>query len=333
VNANGYSLSNYGGTGAAACDVTYTLDLPDGSGIALFHTANAALFTTDNRLDAAGYTGVTSLYREGAEFPLGGNEIGGNIDYSFVRSMTRASGGLPKDTGDNAGDFIGVSTTGMATGQGQYLGAPGPENLTSPTNRNAQFGAALLDPSVSSSSPPNRVRDLTPDVPNNSAFGTMAIRRTFTNNTGEAVTRLRFRIVETTTFTSPAPAGQADLRARSSSDTTAMVNGNPVPVIVRGTTVEQPPTQNAGGGWNTSLNVPVVDGTILLAAPLDAGQSINVQFLLGVMQTGRFLFFLNIEATNGCGAPVTQPCGPAVKPALKLFFRKYQVSAPSAGSF
>ena len=48
------------------------------------------------------------------------------------------------------------------------LGAPGPENLLSPINRNSQFGIALLDSSVSSSSSPNRVRDLTSDPVNNS---------------------------------------------------------------------------------------------------------------------------------------------------------------------
>ena len=79
----------------------------------MFRTANPASFTIDNRLDAAGYTGVTSLYREGAGFPTGGNEIGGNLDYSFLRSMTRTTGGLPKDTGDNAADFIGVETAAL----------------------------------------------------------------------------------------------------------------------------------------------------------------------------------------------------------------------------
>jgi len=63
-------------------------------------------------------------------------------------------------------------------------------------------------------------------------------------------------------------------------------------VDVRGTTVEQPPTQPFGGGWNSSMNV----GFITLAQPLPNGQSVSVQFLLGVQQTGNFKFFLNIEA-------------------------------------
>jgi hypothetical protein len=58
------------------------------------------------------------------------------------------------------------------------------------------------------------------------------------------------------------------------------------------TTLETPPTQNSGGGLNSSLAV----GTITLATPLQNGQSINVEFLLGVQQTGSFRFFLNVEA-------------------------------------
>src|SRR5262245_62190959 len=74
----------------------------------------------------------------------------------------------------------------------------------------------MLDANVGSSLSPNRVRDFTSDPPNNSTFGTLDIRRRFVNNTGGFVTRLRFRIVDVTTF--PAPSGFADLRPRTSSD-------------------------------------------------------------------------------------------------------------------
>jgi len=47
-----------------------------------------------------------------------------------------------------------------------------------------------------------------------------------------------------------------------------------------------------GGGHNSSLSA----GTITLPTPLQPGQSINLQFLLGVQQTGSFKFFFNIEA-------------------------------------
>jgi predicted extracellular nuclease len=291
VNSGGYSLADYGGVGAANGNITYTADIADGTGIALFRTADPASFTLANRLDAAGYTSVDALYREGAGFPTGGGEMTSNLDYSFVRSTTRFSSGLPKDTGDNLSDFIIVSTTGASTGMGRLLGAPGPENLASPLQLNTQFGASLLDTSASSSSPPNRTRDFTSDPPNNSTFGTLSIRRTFTNNTGADVSQLRFRIVEVTTFPSPG-AGTADLRARDSQDISVMVGGNPV--TVRGTTVEQPPTQANGGGWDTTMKV----GVISTGAPLADGQSVSVQFLLGIQQTGAFKFFINIEAVK-----------------------------------
>jgi len=281
TNSSAYSLAGY-----AAGDATYTTDIPENGGIALFRTANAVNFTLSERLDAAGYTGVTSLYREGAGFPTGGPETSSNLDYSFLRSMTKTSGGLPKDTGDNAADFIAVDTNGTVTGMGQHLGAPGPENLSSPVNRTGSFSALLLDTNASSSAAPNRTRDFTP-VTNGNA-GTMEVRRTFTNNTGASVTRLRFRIVDITTF--PSPAGTADLRALDSTDTVVTVNS--IPVNVRGTTVEQPPTQAFGGGWNSSMNV----GFITLGSPLANGSSVSVRFRLGVMQAGTFRFLINIEA-------------------------------------
>jgi hypothetical protein len=254
----------------------------------LFRTAIPTNFTLSERLDAAGYSGVNPLYREGVGFPTGGGETLVSIDYTFFRLMTKSTGGLPQDTGNNVVDFLLVSTTGSLTGMGANLGAPGPENLASPINRNSQFGVTLLDPSVSSSSAPNRTRDFIP-VPNGTN-GTMEIRRTFTNNTGAPVTRLRFRVVDITTFVSPAVPGQADLRALDSTDTTVLVNA--VSVDVRGTTVEQPPIPINGGGWNSSMNV----GFVNLRTPLAIGNSVSVRFRLGVMAPGNFRFLVNVEA-------------------------------------
>lgn len=56
ANSGGYSLSSY-----AAPDQTYTGDIPDNSGVALFRTATAANFTTANRLDAVGFSGTSAL--------------------------------------------------------------------------------------------------------------------------------------------------------------------------------------------------------------------------------------------------------------------------------
>src|SRR4029450_6708330 len=124
------------------------------------------------------------------------------------------SGGLPVDTDNNATNFIFVDTNGTSAGAGQRLGSPGPENLSGPINRNGLFAVNFLDATVAGSNPPNRVRDFTSDPANNSTFGTLSIRRRFVNNTGGNVTRLRFRVVDQTTF--PAPSGLGGLSTRTS---------------------------------------------------------------------------------------------------------------------
>jgi hypothetical protein len=212
--------------------------------------------------------------------------------------MTTATSGLPQDTGDNEADFAFVSTTGASFGGRQTtLGAPGPENLASPVNRNADIAVTLLDPGAGSAAAPNRTRDLSPDYPNNSSFGTMTVRRTVTNNTGAAVTRLRFRVVDVTTFPATS-ATLADLRLRTSQASTVAVVGASAACpsntcAVRGLTLDSPSTQAAGGG---GLNATATAGTVTLAAPLAGGASVNVQFLLGVQKTGTFRFFVNVEA-------------------------------------
>jgi hypothetical protein len=309
-SAGGYSLSGHpAGSGATATgDLTYTLDIDDNVGIALFNTSNPAYFTLANRLDAAGSTAeADALYREGVGYaPLSGATYTAGIDYSFYRdtcgkggSITTLggcpTGGAVKDSNDNAADFIFVDTNGNNVGAGQRLGAPGPENLSSPVVRNSAI-AALLDPCVGSSSPPNRVRDFTSSPANNSTFGTLDFRYTFTNVSGASVTRLRFRVIDITTF--PVPSGYADLRLRSSADVVVTVDRAPCGsgtsnVTVRGTTLEQPPSQPNGGGFNSTLSA----GTITLATPLANGAAIDLRFLLGIQQTGSYKFYLNIEAS------------------------------------
>ncbi|HEU4934635.1 MAG TPA: hypothetical protein VFT48_21295, partial [Pyrinomonadaceae bacterium] len=209
------------------------------------------------------------------------------------------SGGLPKDSDNNAADFVFVDTNGTSAGAGQRLGAPGPENLSSPIDRNAQTTTLVVDASQAASLPPNRVRDLTSDPANNSTFGTLDIRRRVVNNTGGPVTRLRFRVIDINTF--PAPSGFADLRTRTSS--AVVVSGvndagtcspSPAPctITIQGTTLEQPPSQPNGGAFNSTYSA----GTITLGTPLANGASINIRFLLGIQQTGNFRFFLNVEA-------------------------------------
>ncbi|HEX7314874.1 MAG TPA: hypothetical protein VF297_13185 [Pyrinomonadaceae bacterium] len=297
----GYSLEFYGTPDEfvlpsdTVTPVTrYADEIPDGSGIALFSTANPANYTLDNRLDAAGYATVNALYREGVGFPAPGAEATSDLEYSFVRKVCVFGGpgctgpGQPNDSAENALDFIVVNTDGAATTLGAKLGAPGPQGLTSPIDGNAGLSGSLLDPDVSASQPPNRVREFTM-VPNGT-FGTLSIRRTITNNTANPVRYLAFRIIDMTT--NPVPTGTADLRALDSDDITVTVDGNPVDVL--GTFVEQPPIQPNGGGLNGTLAV----GALNVENQIEPGESVNVQFLLGIQQTGGYRFYVNIEMIN-----------------------------------
>lgn len=314
VNSVGYSLGSYpAGNGTTATgDATYATDIPGNTGIAIFNNnTGGASYSIANRLDAVGSTSeANTTYKEGTGYPPVNDLF--NIDDALQRdtcgkggSITTLgacpSGGLPVDTNNNAADFIFVDTNGTSAGAGQRLGSPGPENLSSPILRNGFIVANFLDANVAASSPPNRVRDFTSDPPNNSTFGTLSIRRRFVNNTGGAVTRLRFRVVDQTTF--PAPSGFADLRTRTSSSVvvagitdaatcTAAGSATPCSVTVQGTTLEQPPSQPNGGAFNGSYSA----GTVTLGTPLANGASINLQFLLGLQQTGAFKFFVNVEA-------------------------------------
>lgn len=307
TNSVAYSLA-----GNATGNATYTTDIPDNAGIALFNTSVAANFTLANRLDAAGSTSeANTLYKEGTGYPA---LTPFSIDYSFVRdecgkggSITTfgacPSGGNYVDTNNNASDFYFVDTNGTSAGAGQRLGAPGPQNLASAIQRNAQFPFLLLDSTVAAINPPNRVRDFTSDPANNSTFGTIELRRRVVNSTGGNVTRLRYRVIDITTF--PAPSGIADLRTRTSSlvvvsginDSATCLASNgvattPCTVNVQGTTLEQPPSQPNGGAFNSTFS----SGTITLGTPLANGASINIRLLFGIQQTGSFKVFLNVEA-------------------------------------
>lgn len=288
-----YTLDAYpaGNTRTATGDVNYSVPgIYDGGGIALFNTANPANYTLANRLDAVGFTTAPALFREGAGLRMIGMY---NLEQSYYRDL---AGGSPKDTGDNAADFVNVNTTGTYVGYlGRRLGAPGPENLSSPIRHDGAIKSSLIDPCNGTGTCQNQVRDTTPSPaqPNCSPLGTLAIRRRFTNNTGRSITRLRFRITDITTLGSPAGVGtqQADVRALTSAPSLVELStGATVPV--EGTTLEQPPVQPLCGGYNSSLSVD----TIRMVRPLAPGASVDVQFLLGVVKEGAFRFVISAEA-------------------------------------
>ena len=347
VNSNAYSLSDYpagindGETATATGDATYETGIPDNAGIALFRTSETANFSTATRLDAVGSTAeANTLYKDGTGYPV---LVSFDAEYAWVRDTCGKGGsittfgpcpttGLPRNTNNNAADFYAINPNGTDVGAGQRLGAPGPENLSSPIQRNADVLVLNLDGTVSSTSLPNRVRDFTSDPVNSSTFGTLDIRRRVVNATGFPVTRLRFRIVDISTFA--APAGIADLRARTSTDLTVSgINDEgtclgvaPCDVTVLGTTLEQPPNQSNGGGFNSSLS----SDSVTLATPLAPGDSINVHFLLGVQQTGSFKFYVNIELlTDESGGELLRA---ASTPGLRKSTRGTMVKTGTASS-
>jgi len=286
--AGGYSLSQHpAGNGTTATgDMTYTTDIEDNSGLALFKTANPANFNAANRLDAAGFNGaagaIPDLYREGGGLGQIGTQDG---QYSFYRTITSASGYYPKDTNDNASDFLLVSAEGSLGGNVVTLGAPGPENLSSPARRDSVMSVALLDPAVNSSTPPNRARTLAMGDPSTSIFGTMSMRRKVTNYSGSPVTRIRFRVVEITTYPS---SGLADLRAISSGPVQVTLSSGQL-VTVQGTVMDEPPSLARGGGYNSAM-------TLQLPQPLAPGESASFQLMVGLMNTGSFRFIVSVEA-------------------------------------
>jgi hypothetical protein len=311
VVGSAYSLANYGGTGAAAGNQTLTADIEDDHNVAVFSTANVANISSANRLDAAGFnsnTGsVCDLMKEGTGLaPVGAQ----SIEYSyfrkecdFVSGVGCVASGNPKDANNNSTDFMFADTQGtFISGVEQHLGAPGPERSTSPIRRdNAGVLVPLLDGTVSSSAPPNRDRNFTSNPPT-SPNGVLSIRRRVQNTTGATVTRLRFRIIELTTFPSPG-AGTADLRLITSSPVvisgindpaTCASTGTPttVPcqVTAQATVLETPPAQPNGGGYNSTVSVT------LPGPGLANNASIDVNFALGVVQGGTFRFYIIVEA-------------------------------------
>jgi hypothetical protein len=148
----------------------------------------------------------------------------------------------------------------------------------------------LIDPAVTRDVAPNRVRDTTPDPTNNSRYGTLSIRRTFVNISGQPVTRLRFRIIDITGY--PFMAGTSDVRFINSGST-VVTRSDGTNVFVQGTTLETPPTQINGGGWNSTASA----NQVTLSTPLYPNQSISLQFMLGVQESGYFRFFIVIEAS------------------------------------
>jgi hypothetical protein len=282
-------------------DDTYTSALANDRGIGLFrdNIADAA-----HRIDSVGTVNTPAgLYREGAGLPALGN-TGKFVEYAWVRKMPYANGGIPLDTGDNASDFMLVSTNALyINGVMSALGSPGPEGMASPSNMNNYLLATLLDPNVAVNLPPNRVRDYADVGPNNS-LGTMLLRRTNYNFGTKTITKLRFRVTEVTTMHSPlyTTAAQADVRLLDSVGLLVPTSlGN---VNVKGATVDTP-ANGMGSGYNASV-VTLIDPLVPCNGNTSTlGCSVSIQFKLGVEVSGYFRFYTNVDGIEA--APLVRP--------------------------
>jgi len=306
VNSAAYSLGSYpAGNGVlAAGDAAYTVDIPDNAGIAIFNNnAGGGSYSLANRLDAVGSSAeANTTYKEGTGYS---SLATFSIEYSLVRKtagqcpdtpcitgfLTPVSTAALQDTHNNAGDFYFQDTNGTSAGFGQKLGAPGPENLNSPIklDGSSQLVYQRADGCSTRDASPNRVRDTTSDPPNNSTFGTLDLRTAWKNTSGFTITRLRFRIIDLSTF--PSPSGFADLRPRTSTSVGITADIYPCgsgafPVTIQGTTLETPPAQPNGSGFNGSLSVTAVTA----GSPLLNSDTVYVRFLLGIQQTGTARF-------------------------------------------
>jgi hypothetical protein len=308
-NGSGYSLTAF-----ASPDNFYIGDFPDNSGLALVRTSTAANYlAAGNLIDAVGFdTETNAAYREGAGLPAISTADG---QYSFVRRLTT---GTPQDTNNNAADFLLVSTNAASYGAIQsVLGVPGPQNSGSHVQRNATIKSSFVDPQCggfgAATSACARVRTGANANPTSAAFGTLLLRRKFTNTTGQKINRLRFRIVDLTTKGNVV-GGQADLRALTSDDV-AVTDSNGQNIIIRGLTLGQTSFQPEGGGINSTLAPPSVS----LSTPLAPGATINVEFRLGVMTNGSFRFFVNVEAitANVTAAPSEENNADAAAPGKR----------------
>jgi hypothetical protein len=120
------------------------------------------------------------------------------------------------------------------------------------------------------------------------ALGTLSLRRRFTNNTGQTLSKLRFRVADLSTWNGRQLFGsQAELRVLDA--TLEGLSG------LEATRLETTPSQSNGGGINAGL---VIGGALTLSAPLASGQSVDVEFLLGVMRGGSYQFILVVEGAR-----------------------------------
>ncbi|MFY9621980.1 MAG: hypothetical protein WAM70_14665 [Pyrinomonadaceae bacterium] len=298
-NESGYSLFEYG-----SIDFLLSTDIVDNGGVQLISLGEEPVV-----IDSVGF--ISAPYAEGTGLESAMSRP--PDQYAYVRKRTMATNGLPQDTDNNADDFVLVSVTGASHAgitAPPVLGAPGPKGLTSPRSyNNVQMPASLVDQTKSKDADPNSVRVGEGDS------GTLSIRRSLFNNTGNNLDYLSFRVIEIPTLNSPATlqTPQAELRLISSEDTTAIVPSRQItPILIFGTHLEYDdtlePIQPEGGGLNSTVSI-FNEGSI------EENEVVDVQFLLEVRKAGSYRFFVYVEAgfPRGIEIGASAPNAPRIR--------------------
>ena len=273
TNSGGYSLSVLG-------DATYTGDIATNATLLLKNATGTTVDTVGNLSATAAPTSATA-------------------QYAYIR---RLESGAPSNTGTAATDWNLVDTaslnsttdrTGVGPITGARLGSPSPHNAASTVQNNAQLpNGALSIPGV---------YPIARYVSKGSAIdskGRLTIRRTITNNTGAAVSKLRFRVTAITAGGSTT-TGVADLRALSSGGVKYFDSHNMLQQAAVGLPLDAPTTPTEapltptsagnGGGLNAGWTAPLPGGT------LAAGASISVEFLFGIQAEGKYRVLVDAE--------------------------------------
>jgi hypothetical protein len=99
-------------------------------------------------------------------------------------------------------------------------------------------------------------------------------------------------------------------------------------ISIFGTTLEQPPSQPNGGGFNSTLVVPSVTG----GTPLANGASIDLNFLFGIQQTGDFRLALIPEGFPVGGSAIFAVSGNTDAPVVSSITRVDSDPQPSGAT-
>ena len=283
-----YSLSNLGGTGAAAGDTPFLAGLTSNTGVALYDkdTSGGA------PLDSVGFG--SDIYVEGTGIASIGVSPFDGKNISFVRRHPYGGGTVVLDTNNNATDFSLVANDGGTYGSTlAILGGPSPENLASPPERTgAELGLVLFDPGVDGVTAPNY--QFTAAVSTvSSKFIELRRKVTSTANFGN----VRFKVTSVSTLNNNTGGTQADFRPTTSPGVTPVVDTAFGVTLDNGpigyATLGVPDATDVMGGLNSTLKFgPVTPGT-----PLVAGTPLGVNFKLFYTTSGKpGYYWVTIEA-------------------------------------